>query len=181
MSLNVFTAGMQGLTLTKHRMYAKATSETINLAKSLQPDSIVAASLTHVGTLATFTANAAHHLSNNQFVNVSGSDQAEYNIQAQITVTGATTFTYVMLSNPAADSGGSPIADYVAQAQLCFIQSDPGNADVINFGPDINANFRSLAVGETYQIPIAADCKFNMAEWYVASPTASQNLNVLFV
>jgi hypothetical protein len=57
-------------------------------------------SITRVTTTATLTTAANHNLSTGTFVTVSGATPSEYNGTFSITVTGATTFTYTMLSTP---------------------------------------------------------------------------------
>jgi hypothetical protein len=57
-------------------------------------------SITRVTTTATLTTATAHNLSTGTFVTVSGATPSEYNGTFSITVTGATTFTYTMLSTP---------------------------------------------------------------------------------
>ncbi len=75
-------------------------------------------SLTQTGGTATLTASAAHGLATNDYVVVRGSNDEGYNRQAQITVTGTTTFTYTVPSGTTATSGGTPIFSYVAISGL---------------------------------------------------------------
>ena len=56
--------------------------------------------ITRVTTTATLTTATAHNLTTGTFVTVSGATPSEYNGTFSITVTGATTFTYTMLSTP---------------------------------------------------------------------------------
>lgn len=60
-------------------------------------------SITNATTTATLTTSTAHGLSNGNTVTVFGAVPSAYNGTFTITVTGATTFTYTMLSDP----GGS--------------------------------------------------------------------------
>jgi len=60
--------------------------------------------ITHVGTTATVTTATAHGLITNNQVTISGASPSEYNGTFRITVTGSTTFTYVMASAPATDA-----------------------------------------------------------------------------
>ena len=57
-------------------------------------------SITYSGTTATVTTATAHGLVNNQYISVSGASPSDYNGVFMITSTGATTFTYTMLSVP---------------------------------------------------------------------------------
>jgi hypothetical protein len=85
-------------------------------------------SITRTTTTATATTGAynetgtlvaaAHGLSTGQYVTVAGADQTDYNLTAQITVTGATTFTYTVANSPTTPATGtlvyggpSPILD----------------------------------------------------------------------
>jgi len=57
--------------------------------------------ITHVGAVATLTTATAHGLVTNNRVTISGASSSEYNGTYVITVTGANTFTYTMVSTPA--------------------------------------------------------------------------------
>ena len=61
-------------------------------------------SITHVGTLATLTTASAHGLITGNRVTISGASANDYNGTYVITVTGTTTFTYVMATTPAANA-----------------------------------------------------------------------------
>ena len=61
-------------------------------------------SITYVTTTATLTTASAHGLTTGDYVTISGTTPAAYSGEFQITVTGSTTFTYTMLSNPAANA-----------------------------------------------------------------------------
>lgn len=69
-------------------------------------------SITRVTTTATLTTAANHNLSNGDVVKVSGATPAQYNGTFTITVTGPTTFTYTMGSDPGASA--SPVGSYIA-------------------------------------------------------------------
>jgi hypothetical protein len=61
-------------------------------------------SITRVGTLATLTTAVAHGLITGNRVSISGATSSEYNGTFVITKTGANTFTYTMLTTPAANA-----------------------------------------------------------------------------
>lgn len=69
-------------------------------------------SITFVTTTATLTTATNHGLSTGAVVQVSGATPAAYNGSFSITVTGDTTFTYTMLSNPGANA--SPVGSYTS-------------------------------------------------------------------
>jgi hypothetical protein len=60
--------------------------------------------ITHVTTTATLTTAAPHNLITGNRVTISGASPAQYNGTYVITVTGASTFTYVMASSPASNA-----------------------------------------------------------------------------
>ena len=62
--------------------------------------------ISYVTTTATVTTTGAHGLSTGDLVTVSGATPTAYNGSFTITVTGTTTFTYVMGSNPGANATG---------------------------------------------------------------------------
>jgi hypothetical protein len=61
-------------------------------------------SITKSGTTATLTTASPHGLVTNNRVTISGASSSEYNGTFIVTVTGASTFTYVMASAPAANA-----------------------------------------------------------------------------
>lgn len=62
------------------------------------------ASITRVGTTATLTSGTPHNLATGDFILVAGATPAAYNGTYQVTVTGATTLTYLMASDPGASA-----------------------------------------------------------------------------
>jgi hypothetical protein len=62
------------------------------------------ASITRSGTTATATSIAAHGLANLSTNIIAGADQAEYNTNAVVTVTGGSTFTYTISADPGSDA-----------------------------------------------------------------------------
>jgi hypothetical protein len=61
-------------------------------------------SITRVTTTATLTTNVPHGLSTGDYITVTGASPTNYNGNYNITVTGSTTFTYVMASTPVSDA-----------------------------------------------------------------------------
>lgn len=70
-------------------------------------DQIGASSLTSTGTTATFTALSAHGRTTNDYVQISGAAPGNYNGIFQITVTGATAFTYTISGAPTSPAVGT--------------------------------------------------------------------------
>ena len=60
--------------------------------------------ISFVSTTATLTTASAHGLSTGNYVTVSGASPSQYNGTYIITVTGSTTFTYVMATTPATNA-----------------------------------------------------------------------------
>lgn len=78
--------------------------------------------LTNSGTTATLTTSSAHGLATDDYITVSGVTPSNYNSSYQITVVDATSFTYVMGSDP----GGSAtvLGSYVVHQWLQFTNQD---------------------------------------------------------
>jgi hypothetical protein len=64
-------------------------------------------SITRSGTTATVTTTAAHGLETGDYVAVEGADQADYNGDFEITVTGTDEFTYTVANSPATPATGT--------------------------------------------------------------------------
>lgn len=73
-------------------------------------DGVAIASITRVGTTATLTTTANHGRTTGQTVTVYLASPSQYNGTFVITVTGLTTFTYTMASDPGASA--SPVGAY---------------------------------------------------------------------
>ena len=69
-------------------------------------------SITQTAGTATLTAGAAHGLATNDYVVVRGAQPDGYNKVAQITVTGASTFTYSVDSGLTSPATGTPVFSY---------------------------------------------------------------------
>lgn len=89
-------------------------------------------SITRVTTTATLTTAQAHGLTTGMQVTVSGALPAQYNGTFAITVTGPTTFTYVMAGDPGASA--SPAGTYAISSAFARI-TDPDfpGADTVGF------------------------------------------------
>jgi len=75
--------------------------------QALRAMPLTASTITRSGTTATVTTSADHLLSTGDQITVSGANQSGYNITATVTVTGATTFTYTLESDPGANATGT--------------------------------------------------------------------------
>jgi hypothetical protein len=74
--------------------------------------------LTQSSGTATATTAAAHGYATGEVVRISGSDQAGFNLDAVITVTGTTTFTFAVPSATAAN-GSSGVTTYLLAQRVC--------------------------------------------------------------
>lgn len=63
--------------------------------------------ITRSSTTATATTSAAHGYSTGQRVTIAGADQTDYNGTFEITVTGATTFTFTVANSPTTPATGA--------------------------------------------------------------------------
>lgn len=81
------------------------------------PDPIVVSSLTRASTTATATTSVAHGYATNDFVTIAGAAPAGYNGKFKVTVTGPTTFTYVVNGALVTPATGAITALYVSDAQ----------------------------------------------------------------
>ncbi len=109
------------------------------------PSALAIVSITRSGSTATVTTLTAHGWSTGEVVAIEGAAQSEYNIDATITVTGSTTFTYTVSGTPAtpatlattvvdgttgnggfetAGTGGQPFADWTAVTDSSPITRD---------------------------------------------------------
>ena len=75
-------------------------------------------SITFITTTATLITNSPHGLSTNDYVTIAGASPAQYNGTYSITVTGASTFTYVMASTPATNA--TSVGTYYANLWLAI-------------------------------------------------------------
>ncbi len=90
------------------------------------------ASITRVTTTATLTTAQPHGLSSGMQITVSGAAPAQYNGLYTVTVTGATTLTYVMAGDPG--SSAAPVGTYaVTSAFTRILDPDFPGADTVTF------------------------------------------------
>lgn len=120
----VFAGGSDGKTYMFSGVYTDVTRYA---------DTIIIASITRVGTTATLTTTANHGRTTGDSVEVYGASPSQYNGTFTITVTGATTFTYTMGSDPGASA--SPVGAYV------YLGSNP------NFTADSGAGLQRWTGG----------------------------------
>ena len=81
-------------------------------------------SLTSSSGTATLTSTSPHGLATNDYVVVRGAQPDNYNKQAQITVTGASTFTYSVTSGITSPATGTPVFSYVPISGLTDVNGE---------------------------------------------------------
>lgn len=101
--------------------------------------------ITRVTTTATLTTATNHNLTSGTFVTVSGATPSAYNGTFSITVTGDTTFTYTMLTDPAGSAS-------VVGSYLVGKWSQIGGGATGNGGDQVFVE-NSQVVTASYQIP----------------------------
>lgn len=92
----------------------------------VQPEAIAVASITRSVNTATVTTVDDHGYSTDDWVAIAGAVQTDYNVAAQITVTGAKTFTYAVANTPTTPATGT----ITAAAGLGF-----DNATILSSSP----------------------------------------------
>jgi hypothetical protein len=102
-------------------------------------------SITNSTTTATLTTAANHNLTTGAFVTVSGATPSAYNGTFSITVTGDTTFTYTMLTDPAGSAT-------VVGSYLVGVWGQIGGGATGNGGDQVFVE-NSQTVTASYQIP----------------------------
>jgi len=97
------TGGGTNYPLAQYKLGIPLPSGTLGLNVS----NPVISTITRVGTLATATTAVVHGRTTNDIIPIFGATDPLYNGNATITVTGETTFTYVMTGTPAANATGT--------------------------------------------------------------------------
>jgi head-tail adaptor len=81
------------------------------------PEPFAVSSLTRASTTATATTSAPHGYATNDFVQIAGATPSGYDGKFKITVTGPSTFTYLVNGTLATPATGTITALYVSDAQ----------------------------------------------------------------
>jgi hypothetical protein len=140
----------------------------IESVNGVTPQTLGAGGLTASGTTATVTTPSPHNLVSNEYVVVSGANQATYNGLQLVTVTGANTFTYTMSGSPASPATGTIIVEqfqnnpalYVAHFSNKANPANPGfnvGLAVDEWGNGTAAQFSRLVTSIPGGIPALAD------------------------
>lgn len=99
--------------------------------------------ITRSSTTATVTTSANHGLTTGDDIEIQGSNQTDYNITANITVTGVTTFTYTVANSPTTPATGT------MSCLASFLFYVTGNNQLIRLGatPDGTTEFTADRAG----------------------------------
>lgn len=141
--------------------------EALTLPFQLAPDKSIS-SITRggVGNLTATVTLPAHGYATGDFVNIRVADQAQYNGNFYITVTGANTFTYTLPSDPGISASGTLIANRGPVIQNTYIggiigagiysspRLDNSNEYIVLAGPNACYLWRHGASLQTIAYPI---------------------------
>ena len=83
------------------------TTVTRHLTGLFDGNPAAVTSITRTGSTATVTTTAAHGMSTGDLMVIAGAVETDYNIEAEITVTGASTYTYEVAGSPATPATGT--------------------------------------------------------------------------
>lgn len=127
--------------------------------------SVAISTITFVGTTATMTTGSAHGLATGNIITVSGASPAAYNGTFSVTVTGATTLTYTMLSTPATNA--TVVGSYVAVTTPATVV---GSYTITGSFLTVSNNLIGVPIditfGDSYFILGYADGKFQITSSY---------------
>lgn len=115
-------------------------TESITLL-STTPVAKTVTSLTRVGAVATVITATAHGAASGDFVTHAGAAQADYNIEAPVTVLNATSYTYAVGGTPATPATGTITALWVSDPQ-------GGGGSGLYTGDTVWAQIEPLSAGE---------------------------------
>lgn len=178
MSLTRLSANSD-LNLSTWGQLTKVSSATPSTALPLAAapgSTITLSSLTSSGTTATATAPAAHGLNTGDKVTIAGASLANYNGTFAITVTGATTFTYVM-----AGTATSPAVRAAQASLLLFCDGSPtgglaissitqsGNVATVTVA---TAPLNPFVAGDAFNITGASNSEYNGVDQIVSVTSA---------
>lgn len=106
-------------------------------------NTVSVSSITRSGGIATVTTSAAHGLATGDSALIAGADQADYNIDAVVTVTGTTTFTYSVANTPTTPATGTIT---VKRAPAGFTKSFTGTNKAVYRANDLTSQRHYLRV-----------------------------------
>lgn len=112
-------------------------------------------SITRASTTATVTTTAPHGLQTGDVVAITGAVETEYNVNAVITRTGASTFTYTVSGTPSSPATGTPVFA-TNGLSITGITQTAGTATATT------AAAHGLATGDTVRVSGAGQAGYNI-------------------
>lgn len=115
------------------------------------PARLAVSSITHSGTTATVTTASSHGLSTGKYVHMEGQLPADYCGAYLVTVTGASTFTYVMPTTPATNAITTGTMNYCRALSLTAAAGSwndtlPNSKTAANIITDLGTNFDNVTI-----------------------------------
>lgn len=141
--------------------------------------------LTNIGNLCVATTASTAILFAGQNLLIQNTGDANFNGYVQIdTILSATQFAYRSPGIPTTAAVAATYSTYKVRTAL--IQADPANTAAVTFGPNTSANGRSLAANQEYVIPQVLTvndfgAKFDLANWWFKSASASQVIHIFWI
>lgn len=120
---------------------AGALTEQITILSST-PVAIAVTSITRVGQVVTVTTATAHGFTTGDYAVHAGAGQPEYNVEAPVTVTGPTTYTFVVSGAPATPATGTITATWTSDSQ------GGGGSGWYTLDSGVWANIEAMSAGE---------------------------------
>jgi len=109
--------------------------------------------LTKIAAVATLVTTAAHGFSTDDFIEIAGADQENYNKQAEITVINSTTFTFPVESDTVTPATGTPITvDAAVTVKAKYGQIHNGRLWLFNIKVGDNA-FPHMCLASDFEDP----------------------------
>ena len=84
--------------------------------QTVTPVAIAVTSITRTSTTATVTTTTVHGFTTGDYVTHAGAVETDYNIEAQVTVTNTTVYTYQVANSPTTPATGTITATYTSDA-----------------------------------------------------------------
>ncbi len=112
---NVAATGTSGGIIPLGTVLTISTGNYISTSSvTISAQNISVTSIIRSGQTATATTVSPHNLANNVIPTIAGADQTEYNIAANITVTGLNTFEYQVVGSPTTPATGTITAAFTS-------------------------------------------------------------------
>lgn len=123
-----------------------------------------------------------HRLLAGDYLIISASEKVVFNGPFRVvTVIDADNFTIYVPGSTAAGDPVSATANFVCHAQRAIVVADASNAAAVSIGADSNADHYPIAAGLDYLFEGPHGAKFDLADLYIKSTSATQTVNVLYI